>query len=172
MINFCFNFFRVLGVAGLLVGASNIQAQGLVMQPLEKNTTLQKMKQERNGARSRTACPSIILSLPFFEDFSSTEGIYPSCEKWEENLVFINNTMADNPPSIGVATFDGLDANGEPYNQGASVTAGTPADTLTSQLFDLSTASRNSELKLSYYLQAQGLGDRPSIQDSIVVVYL
>ena len=48
-------------------------------------------------------------TLPFFDDFAY-EGPFPSAENWTNNQVFVNNTLANQPISIGVATFDGLDA--------------------------------------------------------------
>ena len=55
------------------------------------------------------------LSLPFFEDFTNYET-YPNPLKWKDALVYINNTFPINPISRGVATFDGLNAYGVPYD--------------------------------------------------------
>ena len=59
------------------------------------------------------------LVLPFFDDFAYNSKI-PDPARWVDKNVFINQTMAVDPPSIGVATFDGLNSNGTPYGGGFS----------------------------------------------------
>ena len=59
------------------------------------------------------------LVMPFYEDFSSTK-IYPDPKKFSDKSVFINNSYAISPFTIGVATFDGLDKNGFIYSHGSS----------------------------------------------------
>ncbi|PHX91746.1 MAG: hypothetical protein CK532_06770, partial [Flavobacteriales bacterium] len=54
------------------------------------------------------------LNLPFFEDFSNTSG-YPDAKRWLDNLVWVNNTFPKKAPNFGVATFDHLNAHGNPY---------------------------------------------------------
>ncbi|MBT8219863.1 MAG: hypothetical protein KJP00_08560, partial [Bacteroidia bacterium] len=54
------------------------------------------------------------MPLPFLEDFATSE-VLPNEAIWQNNDVFINKTMGINPPSIGIATFDGIDKNGRPY---------------------------------------------------------
>ena len=51
------------------------------------------------------------LSLPFIDDFSYDSHQVDN-DLWMESSVFVNRTYPINPPTIGVATFDGLDANG------------------------------------------------------------
>lgn len=103
------------------------------------------------------------LDLPFFEDFSGGE-LTPSSDRWLENLVFVNQTMAHNPPSIGAATFEGLDASGTPYGGGYGT-----GDRLTSKAFDLSKDNVNSNLVLSFYHQLKGRGFVPRAVDSLMV---
>ena len=74
------------------------------------------------------------IDLPFIDDFSYA-GPYPDRNLWLENKVFINTTMAFNPPSVGVATFDGINYNGKPYGQQGEYGTG---DTLTSNFINLS----------------------------------
>ena len=85
--------------------------------------------------------------LPFFDDFS-TSSVYPDPTLWVDNDVFINNTMAYQPPSIGVATFDGLNSHGSPYGGGFG-----RADYLTSTYLDL---RGTGDVYLSYYIQPKG----------------
>jgi len=100
-------------------------------------------------------------ALPFFEDFAY-EGPFPDGNNWVDNHVFINNTLANQPRSIGVATFDGLDATGSPYGGFGS------ADTLTSIALDL---SGNNVKYISYYVQPKGLGDAPGPEDKLVLEF-
>lgn len=99
--------------------------------------------------------------LPFFDDFSYN-GPFPTNESWIDRNVFINNTLANKPVSIGVATFDGLDATGSPYGGSGS------ADTLTSITLDLSGSATKY---ISYYVQPKGLGDAPGIEDRLVLEF-
>ena len=100
-------------------------------------------------------------ALPFFADFAS-EGPFPNADNWMDNTVFINNTLANKPVSIGVATFDGLDATGSPYGGTGS------ADSLTSIPLDL---SGSAPKYMSYYVQPKGLGDAPGPEDSLVLEF-
>lgn len=103
------------------------------------------------------------MSLPFMDDFSY-DGPIPSFKHWVDVDPFINNTMAEEPLSFGVATFDGLNPFGTPYGGGYG-----PADYLTSTYLNLQGASGN--LTLTYYLQRRGLVDRPETQDSMIVEF-
>ena len=94
--------------------------------PLEGNPViLERLELNPAQDRNNQVCPTDTLSLPFFDDFSAKTGsVYPNCSNWQDNHVFINDDMAYKPPSIGVATFEGLKWNGTPYNIGASVSIG------------------------------------------------
>lgn len=106
------------------------------------------------------------LSIPFLEDFSGA-GIYPDSVKWMDNHVFINNTLAINPPTIGVATFDGLDAGGTPYGGSRGV-----ADFLTSGFFDLQDYQTADNVYLSFFIQPKGFGLRPQTGDVLRLEFL
>lgn len=94
------------------------------------------------------------LNLPFFDDFS-TSSVYPDASLWINNAVFINPDFPINPPSINVATFDGLDPMGNAYEDIDASFFGA-ADTLISQPIDLSTFSPSDSVILSFFYQAQG----------------
>ncbi|MFT2009974.1 T9SS type A sorting domain-containing protein [Pontibacter sp. 13R65] len=99
------------------------------------------------------------LTLPFFDDFASTTGV-PSPDRWlTEGGTYINNRYALNPISIGVASLDGVNAAGAPYNP-VSVATG-PSDTLTSQPLQLNGLLPADSVYLSFYWQSGGLGDVP-----------
>lgn len=104
-----------------------------------------------------------LLTLPFLDDFSQ-QHYYPNLDLWMDINVYINSGFADNPISYGVATFDGLDYTGYPYNF-SNPTAYGPADTLTSQ--PINTSSITDSLFLSFYYQPQGNGNKPETKDSL-----
>ncbi len=108
-------------------------------------------------------------SLPFFDDFSN-EGPLPNNALWQENQVFINNTMSNTPITQGIATFDGLNENGRPYKP-SNVNAYGFADSLTSTTIDLSGNNPSQNLFLSFYFQAQGNGFAPESQDSLMLFF-
>lgn len=94
------------------------------------------------------------LELPFFDDFSG-EQVWPAQQRWANNAVFVNKDFAINPPSLGIATFDGLDAEGNPY---ANMEPGLfgPCDSLISQAINLNNLSVADNVWLSFFYQAQG----------------
>ena len=63
----------------------------------------------------RLISDSIVLSLPFLDDFSHG-GPYPDTNFWIDNAAYINNTYPICPPTLGVATLDGVNNEGQPYN--------------------------------------------------------
>lgn len=88
---------------------------------------------------------------------------------WVDNYAYVNRTLAINPPTIGVATLDGLNEYGLPYNSLSSSSYGI-ADHLTSKPIDLSEADTSS-VYLSFFYEAGGLGDFPDSEDSLVVEF-
>lgn len=90
---------------------------------------------------------------------------------WEDDDVFINDTYGVGPPTIGVATFDGLARNGLPYDF-ANYSSYGIADRLTSVPIDLNRPASDS-IYLSFYYQARGLsGDAfPQPQDSLALEF-
>ena len=103
------------------------------------------------------------LSLPFIDDFSQ-QHFYPDASKWIDNNVYINSNYAVNPISYGVATFDGLDSTGYPYNFLISTSYGI-ADYLTSKTIDLTVVT--DSVFLSFYYQPKGIGNQPEPKDSL-----
>ncbi|GJM36253.1 MAG: hypothetical protein DHS20C18_52540 [Saprospiraceae bacterium] len=103
------------------------------------------------------------ISIPFLDDFSY-DGPYPDLNLWLDNEVFVNKTMAIDPPSIGVATFDGLNGNGKAYSNSDG-----QSDRLTSNYIDLNGVS--GPLALSFYLEPKGLMDKPEVKDSLILEF-
>jgi len=102
------------------------------------------------------------ISIPFFEDFSYV-GPYPD-SLWADRDIFVNNDMADTPPSFGVATFDGLNRDGSAYGG-----AFGESDRLTSKYINLSNV--REDVYLTYWVQRRGFGDRPELRDSFLVEF-
>ncbi len=109
-----------------------------------------------------------LLKLPFFDDFSNQEAAVNS-ELWENSNVYINNTLAINPPSEGVATFDAYSENSEIY-LAASYNNSFIGDILSSQSIDLGVANTENVF-LSFFFQAQGIGNQPETEDSLLLQF-
>ncbi len=118
------------------------------------------------------------LSLPFFEDFTQQFG-YPSSQKWADKQVWINNSFCPDAPNAYVATFDHLNAFGNPY-QTLSTRESVHADSLTSQPINLQFYRKGANtfpyrltdnIYLSFFFKNQGLGDVPEIEDSLTVYF-
>ncbi len=105
------------------------------------------------------------IELPFFDDFANNDGVYPTRDLWLDRDVYINNTMAPNPPSIGMATFDGLDPSGTPYENFGQ------GDDLTSKPIDMSLLSGEEDIYFKCYVAARGYGLYPNFPDSLVLEF-
>lgn len=89
---------------------------------------------------------------------------------WFDNYAYVNNTYPVNPPTIGVATLDGLNEYGLPYNSSSNSTYGT-ADYLTSKPINLSGLSDADSVYLSFFYEPKGLGDYPDKDDSLLLEF-
>lgn len=102
------------------------------------------------------------ISLPFIDDFSYFTP-EPNPEWWVNRQAFVNTTFPINPPSIGVATLDGLNEYGNPYDSTSySMSSIGGADTLTSQPILMGALTPASNVYLSYFFQPGGRGDKPN----------
>lgn len=124
-------------------------------------------KQQNASARTKASPP---LTLPFFDDFSSpTAMLYADTSLWENsNSVWVNDGMAIHPPTINVATFDGLNSRGTPYNPNDILLTGY-TDTLMSRPIDLSEAevpiAERGGVFLSFMYQWSGNIEPPDERD-------
>ncbi|MEQ9187231.1 MAG: T9SS type A sorting domain-containing protein [Cryomorphaceae bacterium] len=84
------------------------------------------------------------------------------------SIPFINNRFAKTPLTQGVATFDGTDAMGYPYDISSATSHGI-ADVLTSKPIRLD--SNMEDVFLSFFFQAGGHGNAPDEEDSLVVEF-
>ena len=88
---------------------------------------------------------------------------------WLDDDAFHNYTMAVNPWSLGVVTFDGLDRFGYPYALGTTLT--NYADYLTSKPIDMSSVSPSDSVYFSFMSQSKGFCDQPESTDSLVLEF-
>ncbi len=105
------------------------------------------------------------IALPFFEDFSQSD-VVPNQVLWQNADVYVNKTIGISPPSIGVATFDGITELGSPYGGGHG-----RSDQLTSTFIDLDAFNASNDVYFSYWVQPQGYGDRPEPIDSLTLQF-
>lgn len=126
-------------------------------------------------ARSKALEP---LVLPFWDDFSKPFlGMYPDTALWEKGYtVWVNNGMAIKPPTLNVATFDGLDSAGIGYNNTDIFITGY-TDSLVSRAIDLTEHASNpvsmaerSTVYLSFLYQWKGNGEAPDIDEDYLEV--
>lgn len=156
-------------LACLLLALSHPSQAQLKRYPADQRSPLgaQQPEKQRSSARTKATPP---LSLPFFDDFSSpTAGLYADTSLWENSYsVWVNDGMAIRPPTIYVATFDGLNARGMPYNPNEVLLTGY-TDTLMSRPIDLSEASvplaEREGVYLSFMYQWQGNIEPPDERD-------
>lgn len=148
-----------------------MQAQAQLQEiPLTHNPVLQTQAaaKARQAFAENQLRSGGLIALPFLDDFTY-EGPYPSAEFWEDNHAYVNNTMAIFPPSVGVATLEGLQADGTPYDVSNSY---GESDKLTSNGFALGSYTAASNVYLSFWYQPKGYGDKPEVRDSLIVEFL
>jgi hypothetical protein len=110
-----------------------------------------------------------LCRLPFFDDFYQNE-IFPNPGLWQDNFVFINTTYPKEAVTVGVASFDGTDANGKPYNVNANPNVSLEADKLTSNPIDLDGLTSASNVFLSFYYLQSDFGERPVAPNDLLTV--
>jgi hypothetical protein len=152
---FCLVLFVLTG--------SNLYAQENVA-PLLYNPPVATHATNSSAAQKTTA-----LTLPFFEDFTSTD-FWPDSTKWEDKQVYTNNTMGVNPVSRGVVTFDALTQNGLPYDPN-NMTTLRYADSLTSKIIDLAPYQSSDSVYFSFFYQPEGNGFFPETGDSLFLFF-
>lgn len=139
--------------------------------PLIRNGKLKDIKGNQDVYRNSSSSILDTLDLPFFDDFS-IETAWPNQLMWMDSSVYVNYGFAINPPTIGCATFDGLDKFGDAYNN-VNAGAGGLCDLLTSKPLDLFDDENgvpylsSDSLFLVFYYQRKGRGDNPESNDSL-----
>ncbi|KAA5548742.1 T9SS type A sorting domain-containing protein [Adhaeribacter rhizoryzae] len=136
-----------------------LNSWGQVITPLESYPVTQSAKTSLTR-HARTNAEGDTVSLPFFDDFAAYTGV-PSAGYWQKGGgVHVNNQFGVNPPSVHVATFEGVDAAGRPYSPTATYGY---TDTLTSKPIRLNNLNPTDSVYISFYWQAGGLGGFPEI---------
>lgn len=155
----------------------NLGAQEMLA-PLGSNRALMALSGASNAHYlSKTTTANDTIILPFFEDFSyASESPYPSSLYWTDSSAYVNTGFAIAPPSIGVATFDGLNKLGYPYNINATNNISAAADYLTSKPLNLHTNGTKiytpaDSIAFSFLYQSAGFGDNPESSDSLVLEF-
>ena len=151
----------------------------IIVQPSFSQLILESLSKptEKNAIVTTNANVS---GLPFWDDFSLADSKPDSLRiwgtdttlQWEAALssgVFINATLAINPPTYNVATFDGLDQNGDYYIKENDAVG--PADQLVSTSIDLSGKAESDNIFLSFYWQAGGNVEVPEEGDLLVLQF-
>ncbi len=157
-------FFLALSLS--LVGAAQEVESDLIFD-IEKNRQYELDKRRPGVERGGGALP-----LPFFDDFSryslltTDPNIPASYQRWEDDQARINNTFAMSPITIGVATLEGLDRTGYPYDFDDQYAEG-PADTLTSVPINLGGYTEFDNVYLVFHYEGGGFGNAPEGEDSL-----
>lgn len=112
------------------------------------------------------------INLPFFDDFSryslatNDPNIPVEWQRWTDDHARINYTFARSPISMGVATLEGLDRTGYPYDFQDEFAEG-PCDTLSSLPINLGGFTAFDNVYLVFHYQGEGLGNAPEAVDSL-----
>ncbi|MGZ3862860.1 MAG: T9SS type A sorting domain-containing protein [Bacteroidia bacterium] len=177
---------KLLVFTFLVFLCSVFNAQVEMLKPLNGNAVLiqQKFLEKKNNAATQKHSGqqqqslSTALFMPFFDDFSYN-STYPDPNKWDmSQSVYVNRGYAIAPPTIGAATFDGLNRGGYPYNI-YSTSGSFISDTLLSKpiRLDYTDASLTvpvtpaDSLYLSFYYQVKGRGDMPEGGDQLSLLF-
>jgi hypothetical protein len=146
----------------------------MIRVPLSSNPVVTEkwnegMKKGNQKALSVLDTLTTLDTAGILDDFSYP-GPYPDQSIWIDSFVFVNRTYHYSPPTIGVATFDGLDQKGYPRDFKASENSSSLSDYLTSKPINLNYAASDS-IYLSFYYQPQGRGNDPAPRDSLVLEF-
>jgi hypothetical protein len=145
-------------------------AQGIVLKSIGSNpyyyaTPLRVEEDQEDTSK---------ITLPIFEDFTSAfyrQTGAPDSATWLKNQgAYVNDGYGINPPSFGVITLDGINYVGKPYNFADRFAVGE-ADRLTSKRIDLSKASGEDKIVISFYWQLQGNGSKPDEEDYLALQF-
>ncbi len=160
-----FLLIAIFGLAGF-----RLSAQSVRLVPLGASS-------EGQAASARQQAIDTVLTLPFWDDFSQpvTNALgftTPDMLHWQPTQsrgVLVNTGLGIAPPSVGVASFDGVNAQGAAYDTAAASRNGL-SDELVSQSIDLALVpeAERGSVFLSFFWQPRGRGELPeAVGDSI-----
>ena len=158
-------FYTYLFFSALFFSAFAQKESLISLQQHPKKNLISNLDFQKKKASKRITA----LSLPFFDDFYQNE-IFPNPGLWQDNFVFINTTYPKEAVTVGVASFDGTDANGKPYNVNANPNVSLEADKLTSNPIDLDGLTSASNVFLSFYYLQSDFGERPVAPNDLLTV--
>ncbi|MBR9998169.1 MAG: T9SS type A sorting domain-containing protein [Cyclobacteriaceae bacterium] len=124
-----------------------------------------------NGFHKTRKAESDTINLPFWDDFSGNSSI-PDPARWiEGSHVYINQSLAINPPTLGVATLDGAKNNAGIYDPDPLKTG--LADSLVSKPINLGTLNTGevNTIFLSFFWQYFGNAEIPDQEDSLRLLF-
>ncbi len=163
--------FLLLIIGSLTIGLSSwaqplVEPMPYLADQAARWRQIQDFRALNKGYIQRTLRTTAVLDLPFLEDFSGSR-ITPDSLLWVRNSgVYVGDRFSYRAPSKGVATFDGVQVNGQPYN--SNPLANGPCDSLTSQAIRV---PAGTQTRLSFFLQAGHpiTALRPDTTDSLRV---
>ena len=152
--------YVLLLIAAMLYSTVNAQ---FIVRPLKKDIS---------SFRTSGIQEADTIQLPFWDDFSTAENIPDPVLWFAGETVSINSGQSIQPPSINAATFDGVNALGNPYDP--TPQAKGMADSLISQCIDLEGLSpvQNDSVFFSFWYQLKGNVEQPDPEDSINLSFL
>jgi hypothetical protein len=161
--------FRLMPVMILLLLAEVACAQFRQFPIPTRSAPSQPVKRPTIGERTRQIEP---LTLPFWDDFTKTFGMYPDTSLWNNSFtVWVSDGMAINAPTLNVVTFNGVDSIGKAYSPNDNKLTGF-TDSLVSARINLSAGgtkpvavAERSSVFLSFFYQWRGNGEAPDKED-------
>lgn len=134
----------------------------LVVVPVQKEFSASKNYQ----ARTQDITP---LTLPFWDDFSTVRNGVADPAVWQYGQsVWINDGMSIHPPSLNVATFDGLDSLGRPYNVNDVLAKGYADKLISAPIrMDQVDLSLQNNIALTFFYEFKGNGEAPDPGDKL-----
>ncbi|SFT88242.1 Por secretion system C-terminal sorting domain-containing protein [Lishizhenia tianjinensis] len=115
---------------------------------------------------------TVFVLDPEFEQYEARiffTQLNDSTKLWLDTYAYHNYRMAKNPITLGVATFDGLNEFGYPYNFGSITNA--LCDYLTSKPINMGGYQASDSVYFSFLYQTEGLGDPTESDDSLYVEF-
>ena len=146
----------------LIALESSGQLKQLPIKSASKNST--------SSARLQEVTP---ITLPFWDDFSQSTSTLDS--SWwmpgSQAQILARPGNGVLPPTINVVTFDGVDAEGNPYSP---LDTDGLVDSLVSRPIDLTQVPGylRGSVFLSFFFQIKGLGNQPEPTDSLLLYFL
>jgi Secretion system C-terminal sorting domain len=150
----------------ILLAKTNQSVGQFVIVPIQKENSAKKT----TAQRTKKTDP---IFLPFWDDFSSVRNGKPKSTLWEYGeSAWVNDGMGINPPSLNVATFDGLDSLGKPYSVNDVLAKGYADKMVSAPIrMDLVNEADRSRVFISFFYQFHGNGEPPDLGDILALSF-